>query len=93
MGTAWHEMSRSLAGLVGAGGLGAAYGSRFMRAPGFETQFIARGERLERLRQEGLIVNGDKIDPPAVHPDDENVQMADLIIVAAKTQGFVRLPQ
>ena len=70
--------------ILGAGGLGAAYGSRFMRAPGFETWFIARGERLERLRGDGLIVNGEKVNPVVVHPDDENALTADLIIVALK---------
>ena len=70
--------------ILGAGGLGAAYGSRFMRAPGFETHFIARGERLERLRRDGLIVNGQKIDPPLIHPEDKAAQTADLILIALK---------
>jgi 2-dehydropantoate 2-reductase len=70
--------------ILGAGGLGAAYGSRFLSGPGFKTQFIARGERLERLRRDGLIVNNLKIDPPVVHPDDEGIKTADLIIVALK---------
>jgi len=70
--------------ILGAGGLGAAYGSRFLRAPGFETQFIARGERYERLRRDGLIVNGEAYDVPVIHPDDENAQTTDLILVAVK---------
>ena len=72
--------------ILGAGGLGAAYGSRFLRAPGFETEFIARGERNERLQQEGLIVNGELYDVPVIHPDDEDAQTADLILVALKQQ-------
>ncbi|MFN2125812.1 MAG: ketopantoate reductase family protein [Candidatus Promineifilaceae bacterium] len=70
--------------ILGAGGLGAAYGSRFLDGPGFETQFIARGERLERLRRDGLIVNGRLLDPPVIDPDDAEVKTADLIIVALK---------
>jgi len=70
--------------ILGAGGLGAAYGTQFMRAPGFMTQFIARDGRFERLRQKGLIVNGEAYDVPVVHPDDENAQTADLILVALK---------
>ena len=70
--------------ILGAGGLGAAYGSRFLTGPGFETQFIARGERLERLRRDGLIVNGRFINPPLINPADTNAQTADLIIVALK---------
>jgi 2-dehydropantoate 2-reductase len=70
--------------ILGAGGLGAAYGSRFLSGPGFKTQFIARGERLERLRRDGLIVNGQKIDPPMIHPEDDRIKPADLILIALK---------
>jgi 2-dehydropantoate 2-reductase len=70
--------------ILGAGGLGAAYGTRLMQAPGFQTQFVARGERLERLQRDGLIVNGRHYDVPAIHPEDENAQTADLILVALK---------
>jgi 2-dehydropantoate 2-reductase len=70
--------------ILGAGGLGAAYGTQFMRAPGFVTQFIARDARYEKLRQEGLNVNGEAYDVHVVHPDDENTQTADLILVALK---------
>ena len=54
--------------ILGAGGLGAAYGSRFLTAPGFETQFIARGERLQRLRRDGLLVNDVTNRPTAYDP-------------------------
>ncbi len=70
--------------ILGAGGLGAAYGSRFLNAPGFETDFIARGERYERLQKEGLVVNNVPVDVSPVHPGDETAKTADLIIVALK---------
>jgi 2-dehydropantoate 2-reductase len=82
-------MSIQRIAILGAGGLGAAYGSRFLQAPGFETEFIARGERLERLRRDGLIVNGRLLNPPLIAPEDENAQTADLIIVALKQHHLV----
>ena len=70
--------------ILGAGGLGAAYGSRFLRAPGFETQFIARGERADRLQSNGLVVNGEVFAAPVARPNDPDIEPADLIIVALK---------
>lgn len=69
--------------ILGAGGLGAAYGARFHAAPGFETMLVAAGERADRLRRDGLIVNGEPVQIPVITPDDTAVP-ADLIIVALK---------
>lgn len=70
--------------IIGAGGLGAAYGSRFLRAPAFETLFIARGDRYERLRSQGLVIQGEHYDIPAVLPSDRAAAPVDLILVALK---------
>ena len=69
--------------ILGAGGLGAAYGSRFHKSPGFETFFVASRARAERLRSGGLVVNGRSIHITVVSPDKEE-QPADLIIIALK---------
>ena len=45
--------------------------------------FVAGGKRLERLRKEGLIVNGKRYFIPVVPPEDLSAP-ADLIIVAVK---------
>jgi len=84
-------MSIQRIAILGAGGLGAAYGSRFLDSPDFETWFIARGERGDRLRRDGLIVNGERIAAPVVRPEGDEEQTAvlptaDLIIVALKHQ-------
>ena len=69
--------------VLGAGGLGAAYGSRFFAAPGFDAMLVADGSRGERLRAEGLVVNGRLFHIP-VAVAEEGAEPADLILVALK---------
>ena len=68
--------------IQGAGALGAFYAARFHDA-GFAVRLLARGERYERLKQDGLVVNGRSYALPVVHPE-EKVQPADLVLVALK---------
>jgi 2-dehydropantoate 2-reductase len=69
--------------ILGAGAMGASYASMFFDAAGFSTALIARGDRHERLRREGLVVNGKPYAIPVIHPDEDTAP-ADLIIVALK---------
>jgi 2-dehydropantoate 2-reductase len=69
--------------ILGAGAMGAFFASRFFDAAEFSTVLIARGERYERLKRDGLVVNGKAYAIPVVHPDEASVP-ADLIIVAVK---------
>jgi 2-dehydropantoate 2-reductase len=69
--------------ILGAGAMGASYASMFFDAADFSTVLIARGDRHERLRREGLVVNGKPYALPVVHPDEATTP-ADLIIVALK---------
>lgn len=69
--------------ILGAGAMGASYASMFFDAAGFSTALIARGDRHERLRREGLVVNGKPYAIPVIDPD-EDTSPADLIIVALK---------
>ncbi len=69
--------------ILGAGALGAAYASKFFHASSFSTIFVARGPRYDRLRTEGVKVNGTHCSVPVVRPD-EATPPADLIIVALK---------
>ena len=69
--------------ILGAGAMGAYFASRFFQTPGFETALLARGERFERLRRDGLIVNGVHQALPVFHPD-RAPWTADLAIVALK---------
>jgi len=69
--------------ILGAGAMGAYFASQFFEAPDFSTALIAKGQRLERLKREGLVINGKPYLIPVIHPDQASVCM-DLIIVALK---------
>jgi len=73
--------------LLGAGAMGAVYASRFFDQPPFSTVLVARGPRYDRLRAEGLVVNGRHYSIPVIHPD-EATPPADLIIVALKNHNL-----
>jgi 2-dehydropantoate 2-reductase len=70
--------------VLGAGAMGASYASRFFDAPRFSTVMVARDSRYDRLKSDGLVVNGKQYSIPVVHPD-EAATPADLIIVALKS--------
>jgi len=63
--------------------LGAAYGGLLHDMDSRSVSFVAGGERLERLRKEGLNVNGRHCFIPVIPPEDVSAP-ADLIIVAVK---------
>ena len=68
--------------IIGAGALGATYGSLLYEMDPESGCFIASGARYERLRRDGVIVNGKRYVPTVVRP--EEVTPADLVIVAVK---------
>jgi 2-dehydropantoate 2-reductase len=69
--------------VIGAGAMGAFYASKFFDASLFSTVLVARDGRYDRLRAQGLVVNGKHYSIPVIHPD-EAASPADLIIVALK---------
>jgi 2-dehydropantoate 2-reductase len=69
--------------ILGAGAMGAFFASRFFAVADFSTVLVARGERYDRLRRDGLVVNGEPYAIPIVHPDEPTLP-ADLVIVALK---------
>ena len=69
--------------VLGAGAMGAYFAGRFFDTPGFSTVLIAKGNRLDKLKREGLVVNGKSYAIPAMDPD-EATWPADLVIVALK---------
>ncbi len=71
--------------LIGLGAIGAAYGSRINRVDSISLKVIASKERIARYSKEGFAVNGEKCDFNFVSPD-EDVEPADLILVAVKYQ-------
>ncbi len=69
--------------ILGAGAMGAYFAARFFDTPGFSTVLIASGQRLERLKKDGIVVNGKPYFIPAIRPEEADTPV-DLIIVALK---------
>jgi len=69
--------------IVGAGALGASYAGLLYEMDRDCVSFVAAGPRLERLRREGVIVNGRHYAIPVLSPEDPSPP-ADLVIVAVK---------
>ena len=69
--------------ILGAGALGSFFAGRFYDSPDFSTSLIAKGSRLERLRRDGLVINGKQYPIPVIDPD-ESQEPVDLIIVTLK---------
>jgi 2-dehydropantoate 2-reductase len=69
--------------ILGAGAMGAAYASRFYEMDSSCVALAASGERYQRLKAEGLVVNNKHYAIPVLSPDDAS-PTADLIIVALK---------
>jgi 2-dehydropantoate 2-reductase len=74
--------------ILGAGAMGGFFATRFLDAPGFSTAVVAQGQRRDRLRRDGLVVNGKKYAVPVVDPAEET-HPADLIIVALKHHQLI----
>jgi 2-dehydropantoate 2-reductase len=69
--------------VIGAGAMGAYFATQFFNTSGFSTVLIASGQRLEKLKEDGIVVNGKPYFIPAIHPDEADAP-ADLILVALK---------
>jgi 2-dehydropantoate 2-reductase len=69
--------------ILGAGAMGAFFATRFFDTDKCSAAVIAQGERYEKLKSNGLVVNGKKYAIPVTHPD-EDMSPADLVIVALK---------
>ncbi len=73
--------------VLGAGAIGASYAAMFSDASGFSTLLVAKDQRYDRLKSEGLVINRKKYSIPVVHPE-EAVPPADLILVALKNHDL-----
>jgi 2-dehydropantoate 2-reductase len=70
--------------IVGAGALGAMYAER-LSAAGMSVAFLAEGDRAQRLRRDGVVVNGTPLRIPVVTPEDQSSQASpDYVLVALK---------
>jgi len=79
--------------VIGLGAMGASYTAKLDEVPQTDVRVIAEAERAERLRRDGVTVNSVRHDFTIVTPEEE-VEPADLLIVAVKYTGFAQaLPQ
>jgi 2-dehydropantoate 2-reductase len=69
--------------VIGAGAMGAAYASTLYDRDKDGISFVARGERYERLKQKGMIVNNRHYFFNVMRPE-EKTSPADLVLVAVK---------
>jgi 2-dehydropantoate 2-reductase len=70
--------------VIGLGAVGASYAALITRAhPEIELRVVAGGQRAERFRSDGVVVNGERYRFTVVTPD-QRVTPADLVIVAVK---------
>ena len=73
--------------IIGAGGVGGYFGGKLALA-GYNTTFIARGQTLEKIKQNGLQVKsilGDFHTYPQVTDNFEVINKADLILLCVKS--------
>ncbi|HEX7504369.1 MAG TPA: 2-dehydropantoate 2-reductase [Syntrophales bacterium] len=68
--------------IIGAGALGAAYGSILYEMDTQSVSFIASGKRYEKLKNDGVVVNGKRYAIAVARPAEATP--ADLLIVAVK---------
>jgi len=68
--------------IIGAGALGAAYGSILYEMDPRCVCFIASGSRYEKLKRDGVVVNGKRYAIAVARPEDATP--ADLLVVAVK---------
>jgi 2-dehydropantoate 2-reductase len=74
--------------VIGLGAIGAAHAAKIAdESPATRVRVVAAGARAERLRTEGVRVNGTLYRFPVVEPG-EPVEPADLVIVAVKHHGL-----
>jgi len=71
--------------IIGAGLMGGMYASIFYDVDPSWVAFAATGERYQRLKRDGLMVNGVHYPIPVLSPEDPSPP-ADLVIVALKDQ-------
>jgi 2-dehydropantoate 2-reductase len=69
--------------IMGAGAMGAFYASKFSDMDENCISLMASGERYERLKKDGIVINNKQYLLPVIKPDDR-VPPADLVIVAVK---------
>lgn len=73
-------------GIIGAGAIGCSLGSALYEAYGDRFCFVASGERAEKLKKNGVKVNGRQICPPVYDQPDE--RGLDVVLLAVKNYSL-----
>ena len=73
--------------LIGLGAIGSYFADRLQDELGDGLRIIAGGERADRLRRDGMVINGEKRYFHIVSPEEKR-DAADLVIVSTKMTGF-----
>ena len=72
--------------LIGAGAVGAYFIQGLMKKPDISFAVIAEGDRRERLKKDGLKINGETLFPDVRTP--EEARGADLILISVKYEAI-----
>lgn len=72
--------------LIGAGAVGAYFIRGMMKQKGLDFCLVAEGERRERLKKDGIVINGESWFPEVKTPAE--AVGADLLLVCTKYQGL-----
>lgn len=75
------------AAIIGFGAIGAVYGRRLAKYMGDGFAVIAGGKRGERLKENGVVINGEKIMPRVIAPGETDFK-PDLIILSVKNYAL-----
>ena len=81
-----QNMEYRTVALIGAGAVGAFFIRGLSNTLGDNFCVIAEGERAQRLREKGLVINGEQVFPNVCSP--EEATGADLILITTKYNGF-----
>lgn len=74
--------------LIGLGAIGMLYAASLRKLPGIHFRILADEERLNRYREKGVFLNGEKLTFDWITPEDASGEKADLILIATKSHGF-----
>ncbi len=76
------------AAMIGMGAIGAIYGQKLNQTYGEDFAAVAGGSRARRLRENGVVVNGESFAPRVAEPGEEFA--ADLVLVSVKNYQLDR---
>lgn len=80
-------MQIKTAAIIGFGAIGCVYGRHLIKYMGDDFAVIAGGKRGDKLRENGIVIDGETLMPNVISPDDNNFK-AGLIILSVKNYAL-----